>query len=243
MFDLREHVYWAFASLFSMGGTRKFLPPEDGFGTRVTWIGLAWLVTLSSAMYMGETITLISAYKKLPQVTSIEDVVDGKLSACIHRTTVSTVLSYYRTVNVALDPLDGFQGFYKRGDVYSALEEGKCDVILALKQDLEVEHSHGRHCNLVATSKPLFYENHGFPIGSSHARELTIAFQEAISDGMFAKSLKRWKPRNECTAHQQQQLQLFQLSGAFLSSGVLALIGVMVTCFKLYKENRRKISF
>ena len=231
-FGLWENIFSYFAVFFS-GGEPQSRYDSPPLSSKFTLVSLAWLVTLSLAVYTGEAASIFSVYRTNHEVESIEAAVAGGHKICCSRATTTPVMELYPTAIILPDPVDSKGGLVKRTDIFKYMEGRQCDVGVITKQDLEAEHSANppRHCDIHIVGDPITYVGRGVPIISNVHRELSWHLQRAKNKGLWTKVLDKWRPTPACSTKRDEAgegLSLEQMSGVFLSSFSLFFIGLVI---------------
>ncbi len=246
---LCENVFFYFAFFFSNSepNSRFDNPP---ISTKFTLVSLGWLITLSLAVYTGEAASLFAISRSAYEIESIEAAVIGGHVICCSRATATPVMELYPAAKLLPDSRDAKAGLIKRADIFKYMTSGQCAVGVITKQDLEAEHSASppRHCNIHIVGDPITHVGRGVPIISKLHRELSWHLQLVKNKGLWKKTLNKWRPTPLCSGAREdtgEGLSLQQMSGLFLSSFTLFMVGViidlMLCCTKLKVVRESKI--
>jgi len=125
---------------------------------------------------------------------------------CAQRSTANQVLKSFPAAQFTSDPSDGLIGLKHRAEPFIQMDSGLCDLGLIHKEDLEAEHSRGRHCNKVRIGLPVVTSPHGIPFSPASAAALGWRLQRALFDGSWDAIKLRNQPASMCEARQADAL-------------------------------------
>ena len=231
---------------------RGYRPRLVTLGAKINLIGFSFFILTLISVYTANLAAILSARHAKPPVSTLQDILDGKLRICATREVYEVVKSQNDVADFlfAVDPPDlggdGKPGFHcrncqKRIRVFDYLDPTKaqhdsryCHVGLALEQDLLAVQSRNCHCNKTIVGSTFGSVALGIPVFDRISKKLLAVLQELKNEGLWLQLNTREDETPSCEMRdantEQFALRIPELSGIWVVSFGFAAMGLVVSC-------------
>ena len=235
-------AYNALLGLFAQGSVND---DPMTWGGRFTLLAIAVQILLVGASYTANLTNFLVRGGLQISVESVEDAIGQRLRVCVLRNKIAILDNTYGKdiIRYAIDPVDGLPGFPDRAALFPAMDDGICSCAVAGLEEMAVFHGAGLHCEKNTVGKPVIELSWGIPVSNKYAAPFNTAITRLIQNGEWRHLSDVHKPESMCLEmvvdSSITSLNPAHLSGAYVLSGILAMIGIIVSLVTLAMKRRR----
>ena len=231
-------------------------------GAKIHLMGISFLTLTVTAVYTSNlAVMLLKKAREVP-ISSLSDAIDKRYTFCANRNAMNTALAVnmkLRAHMFAVDPSDeggdGLPGFNckacaSRTRIFNFLDVEKansgdrryCHATISSEEDLFVFQASGFHCNKTVVGEAVAHTTWGIPVNTRVSSELLSLFSILDIDKVYENILDQLEPQLKCggskivvTSDSSFALDLKDLTGIWVISLGLAVVGILAKCFKKLK--------